>query len=342
MHPIYNELRAGYAAWRRDWGNLPAVTVPEGPALSAGSKGERARLLRTRLGLPEGTAIDKKAATAIRDFKAAHGLPATPVADAATIAMFNQPREQQEGRIRLNLQRARLLPSPARGKHVVVDAASARLWMYDGDTVRDSMRVVVGRTSEPTPMMAGRIRYAALNPYWIVPPDLVTKRIAPDVVAGGTAVLKASGYEVLSDYGDNATPIDPDRVDWQAVASGRIHLPMRQLPGPANMMGAMKFMFPNEHGVYLHDTPSKDLFGLADRRQSSGCVRLQDARRLAQWLFGRVPGPRGNAPEQHVPLTQPVPVYITYLTVSAQGSGIAFRDDFYDRDRLPARFASRD
>jgi murein L,D-transpeptidase YcbB/YkuD len=191
-------------------------------------------------------------------------------------------------------------------------------------------------------MMAGLIRFAALNPYWIVPPDLVTKNIAPEVIAAGAGILKKKGYEVLSDWSDDAQPIDPNRVDWAAVAAGQVNLPMRQLPGPANMMGAMKFMFPNELGVYLHDTPSKDLFGLADRRHSAGCVRLQDARRLAQWLFGRVPTPRGSAPEQHVPLTRPVPVYITYLTASANGSGIVFQDDFYGRDELPARFASRD
>jgi len=101
-------------------------------------------------------------------------------------------------------------------------------------------------------------------------------------------------------------------------------------------------MFPNDFGVYLHDTPDKNLFGLADRRKSSGCVRLQDAGKLAEWLFGSVPSPSGSKPEQRVPLSDPVPVFITYLTVSPAGSGIAFRDDFYSRDKATTQFAAND
>jgi murein L,D-transpeptidase YcbB/YkuD len=332
MHPVYNQLRAGYAAWRARWRDLPSVAVPSGPSLSSGSKGERVRLLRHRLGLPAGTSFDKKVAAAVREFRAAHGLPAGSVADAQTIALLNETRSRQEARIQVNLERARQLPSPLRGRHVLVDAASQRLWMYEGGRVRDEMRVVVGKPEEPTPMMAGLIRYAALNPYWYVPPDLVAKRVAPGVLSEGLAFLQDKGYQVLSDWSERPRPVDPATVDWHAVATGRVELPVRQLPGPANMMGAMKFMFPNEYGVYLHDTPDKDLFGLADRRRSSGCVRVQDARRLAKWLFGQVPTANGFAAEQYVPLSQPVPVYITYLTAVPQAQGIAFRDDVYHRD----------
>jgi L,D-transpeptidase YcbB len=238
----------------------------------------------------------------------------------------------QLARIRLNLERARLLPGAAIGRHIVVDAASARLWMYDGDRLYGSMKVVVGKPTEPTPMMAGLIRYAALNPYWNVPPDLVKVRIAPSVLAEGYGHLNDKGYEVLSDWSDNPGRIDPRRIDWKAVADGRFDLPVRQRPGPANMMGAMKFMFPNDFGVYLHDTPNKELFGLADRKQSSGCVRVEDAKRLAKWMFGKVPKAKNGMAEQHVSLPKPVPVYITYLTVAPQAGRLAFRDDFYGRD----------
>ncbi len=245
---------------------------------------------------------------------------------------LDKDERRQLARIRMNMERARLLPGPASGKHIVVDAASARLWMYEGDKVRDTMKVVVGKPSEPTPMMAGLIRYAALNPYWYVPPDLVKVRVAPNVLKEGLGYLDSKGYQVLSDWSDNPTPVDPRRIDWQAAAEGRAELPMRQLPGPANMMGAIKFMFPNDFGVYLHDTPSKELFGQADRLQSSGCVRVEDAKRLAKWLFGKVPKAGDTRAEQHVPLPQLVPVFITYLTVAPQAGTLAFRDDFYGRD----------
>ena len=114
-------------------------------------------------------------------------------------------------------------------------------------------------------------------------------------------------------------------------------LRVRQLPGPGNMMGAVKFMFPNRLGIYLHDTPMRDLFALADRRRSSGCVRVEDAARLGKWLFeGRVPIASG-APEQRADLSVPVPVYIVYLTAAPRPDGtIAFQPDLYGRDKAAA------
>ena len=333
VHPFYRALRTAYADWRKQWANLPSVRVPEGPVLMQGSKGQRVRLVRERLGLPASGVFDRALATKVSAFRQAHGLSARPVVDARTIALLNASREEQESRIALNLERVRHLPAPAIGRHIVVDAAAQQLWLFDGVRIVDSMKVIVGKPAEPTPMLAALIRYASLNPYWNVPPDLVAKRIAPHVLSDGPSYLRAEGYEILSDWSDAARPIDPSGVDWRAVAAGEKALPVRQLPGPANMMGAMKFMFPNRFGVYLHDTPEKGLFGDADRRRSSGCVRLEDARRVASWLFGKVPEAPDQGGEYHVPLDRPVPVYITYLTAAPAAGGIAFRDDVYDRDR---------
>ena len=239
--------------------------------------------------------------------------------------------DQFDAKLRLNLARARALP-PLADRYVLVDAAAQRLWMYDQGRPVDSMRVIVGRATEPTPILAAQIRYAVLNPYWNVPPDLARTRVAPKVMEQGIGHLRAQRYEILTDWSDGAKPVDPKTVDWQAVARGEVELPMRQLPGPKNSMGSMKFMFPNEFGVYLHDTPDKKLFGVADRTRSAGCVRVEDARRLARWLFGRVPTTKSTKPEQPVPLKAPVPVYITYLTAAPTPAGIALRDDIYGRD----------
>lgn len=340
MHPVYNQLRSGLAAWRSQWATLRQVPMAEGPDLAVGAKGGRVRALRARLGLAEEGGYDKTLAAAVLQYKIAHGLPATAIADASTIALLNRPLDEEEQRIRVNLERARVLPWD-RARHIVVDAVSQRLWLYEDGLVRDTMKVVVGKPTEPTPMLAGFIRYAALNPYWNVPPDLVKDRVASHVLAVGLGYLQTAGYEVLSDWSDNPHVIDPATVDWDAVATGKLEIPVRQLPGPANMMGAMKFMFPNDFGVYLHDTPDKSLFGDADRRKSSGCVRLEDAKRLAKWLFGTVPTAPPTARELHVPLADPVPVYITYLTVAPEGSGLAFRGDVYQRDtQTKVRLAS--
>jgi murein L,D-transpeptidase YcbB/YkuD len=240
---------------------------------------------------------------------------------------------RQEELLRVNLERARILPASEMRRYVLVDAASQRLWMYENGRVKDTMKVVVGKTAEQTPMMAGLIRFAMVNPYWNLPPDLARVR-AKEVVSKGAGWLKANRYEVLSDWSDNARVLKPADVDWKAVADGRVEIPMRQLPGPTNAMGKMKFMFPNEQGIYLHDTPERELFAKADRRQSSGCVRVEDAARLAKWLFGKPLAPKAGAPEQQVDLPEPVPVYITYLTAAPEGKTIAFRSDVYNRDGL--------
>jgi len=238
----------------------------------------------------------------------------------------------EERLLRLNLERARALPVFGQ-RHVLVDAASARLWLYEDGKPIDSMKVIVGKTSEPTPMMAGLIRYAMLNPYWNIPPDLVRVRVAPGVLEQGLGYLKTKKYEVLSDWSDDATVVDPSTVDWKAVARGHEDIVVRQRPGGDNAMGKMKFMFPNEKGVYLHDTPERHLFAEGERRFSSGCVRLEDAPRLARWLFGHPLVPKSGEPEQRVDLPAPVPVYITYLTAAPEGGRIAFRADPYSRDR---------
>lgn len=342
LNPTYAQLRDGFAAWRERWGGLPRIDVPGGPPLRLGAEGKRVQLLRQRLGLYTNGPFDQSVAQAVREFKGAHGLPATPVVDTATIEALNKDPQLFENRLKLNLDRARLLPAEDKGRYILVDAAAARLWLYENGRVRDTMRVVVGRPSEPTPMLAGLIRFAVLNPYWNVPPDLVRRRIAPNVLKQGVSYLDAQKYEVLSDWTDEAQVVDPSTIDWAAVAAGREEVRVRQLPGPDNMMGSIKFMFPNDFGVYLHDTPEKSLFSQNNRMQSSGCVRLEDATRLARWLFGKTPRAASAEPEQAVELPRPVPVYITYLTAALEGNGLAFRQDVYGRDTSPrARYASR-
>jgi murein L,D-transpeptidase YcbB/YkuD len=251
--------------------------------------------------------------------------------------------EHQRQLLTLNLERARALPA---GKHryVVVNAAQQRLYMFEGARVVDSMVVVVGKPKYPTPLITAYIRFASLNPYWYVPPDLAAERIAPNVLKQGLRYLDNLGYQVLSDWDDNPTIIDPKTIDWKAVADGKVEVRIRQLPGPHNSMGRMKFMFPNEAGVYLHDNPERELFTEASRLYSGGCVRLEDASRLGRWLFGQDLNWESAATEQRVPIPSLVPVYITYLTALPKegGSQIAYYDDVYGRDaaRLAATSSS--
>lgn len=241
--------------------------------------------------------------------------------------------EEQRALIALNRDRARILPA-GKQRYILVNAAEQKLFTFEDGKQVDQMRVVVGKPKYPTPMMVALVRFAALNPYWYVPPDLAGERIAPNAVKQGRPYLEKLGYQVMSDWTEEASIVDPASVDWKAVAAGKKEIFIRQLPGPHNSMGRMKFMFPNEAGIYLHDNPERELFTEASRLYSGGCVRLEDAARLGQWLFGRELQWEGAATEEQLPLERPVPLYITYLTAMPDGDGkIAYFDDVYSRDK---------
>jgi murein L,D-transpeptidase YcbB/YkuD len=255
-----------------------------------------------------------------------------PLRRALATSNYNGARER--GLLEVNLERARSLPA-GKGRFVLVNAAAQKLFMYEDGQPVGSMRVVVGKPKHATPMLTALIRFASLNPYWNVPPDLAAERIAPGVLKEGVRHLTSRGYQVLSSWEDDAQVIDPSTVDWEAVAAGRVEIRVRQLPGIGNAMGKMKFMFPNQFGVYLHDTPEKELLSEASRLYSGGCVRLEDAPRLARWLYGHSLEATSDQPELPVNLQRPVPVAIIYLTAVPSGSSIVYFDDIYGPDAQP-------
>jgi len=286
-------------------------------------------------GIPTARAILQKAASAPSLESYVRSLAwMNPLYGQLRDALVNQhyAGDHERELLELNLERARALPTGT-GRYVVVNAAEQRLYMWEDGKPIDSMVVVVGKPKNPTPLMAAYIRFAALNPYWYVPPDLATERIAPKVLKQGLKYLDELGYEVMADWTKSAQIIDPKTVDWKGVAAGKVDVLMRQKPGPHNSMGRIKFMFPNDEGVYLHDNPERELFTEASRLYSGGCVRLEDAWRLSRWLFHRELTWEGAGTEEPVPLDPPVPVYITYLTAMPNGSSIAFFDDVYGRDK---------
>jgi murein L,D-transpeptidase YcbB/YkuD len=208
--------------------------------------------------------------------------------------------------------------------------------MYQDGRPVDSMKVVVGKPSDPTPPMAALVRYAVFRPYWNVPPDLVAHRMAPKVLKQGLGYFHSQRLQALSSWDDaKAKPLNPARVNWRAVAAGRLTLRVRQMPGPDNMMGQIKLMFPNPKGVYLHDSPLRSFFAGQERLASAGCVRLEDALRLGRWLLGDAAVQQGVGPgpaETKAYLAKPVPVYLAYFTAVPTGQGLSVRRDIYSRD----------
>jgi len=250
--------------------------------------------------------------------------------EAAWIQLAGTPGAVPDRRIMLNLDRLRSLPRTER--FALVNVATQTLTMYEDNQPVDSMKVVVGTDELPTPMISSVIYYATFNPFWNVPDHLVRETVAPAVLRGGVSYLTARGYQVMSDWSANATPIAPTSIDWAAVASSKTRIRVRQNPGPTNSMGKLKFSFENGEGIFLHDTPTREYFGRSQRALSNGCVRLEDARRFGRWLLKRDPVPPSSEPEQFVQLPVGVPVYITYLTATENSGKIAFANDIYGWD----------
>lgn len=231
---------------------------------------------------------------------------------------------------------ARLRGVPNARRHILVDVASAQLWMYENGRVVDTMRVVVGKATTRTPLLAGYVRYAITNPYWNVPSDMASATIARNVVSRGPGYLKGGGYQVLSDWSDSPKVVDPRTIDWRAAQRGEVDLRVRQLPTAGNFMGKVKYEFPNPYDIYLHDTPRKDLMQQDARQLSNGCIRLEDAQRLGRWLMqGELPD-AGGKPEHRVDLPRPVPIYITYLSARLDNGTVALGMDPYGLDTEPA------
>ena len=255
----------------------------------------------------------------------------TSIRDAAWRQMQATGSTAVDPRVLANLDRSRIFP--ARGRFVLVDSATQRLFMYENGVPVDSMKVVVGSKKKydlPTPMIASTMYYLVHNPYWNVPHHLVRK-MAPNL--RNASYRKAKGYEIMSDWTADATPIDASTVDWAAVQQGKLQVRVRQKPNDDdNSMGNMKFPFDNPEGIFLHDTPKKEYFQLASRDLSNGCVRLEDARRFGRWLLGREPMVVADGAEQFEQMAKGVPVFTTYLTAQVENGQLAFVKDLYGWD----------
>ena len=251
--------------------------------------------MRQRLGLSPGGGYDEQLFQAVATYQTVHGIgPADGIAGKGTDRVA-EPRLRILPAADRDQRGARLPVAAVRtfDRYVVVDSGAAEAYLFDRDRVVDGMKVVVGSPKTKTPMIAVIMRNAKANPYWNVPPELIRSLTAKRINEQGLSYLKSFHYEVLSDWSGNAQIIDPKTVNWKAIASGKKEptILVRQLPGPWNSMGTMKFEMPNDYGIYLHDTPHKELFDQNDRWVSNGCVRLQDYRRFATWVFGQVPQP---------------------------------------------------
>jgi murein L,D-transpeptidase YcbB/YkuD len=278
---------------------------------------------------------------AVRRFQARHGLNTDGIVGSATLQALNAPTVLRVEQIRANLERWRWLPQELGARYVIVNIADFHLEMVQNSRTLNQLRIVVGRSYRHTPVFSGTMTYLEVNPYWHIPPKIAKKDILPKVKQDPN-YFSEQGIRVFESWKADAGEIDPMAIDWEKVNPRNFSYKLRQDPGPLNALGRIKFMFPNRFDVYLHDTPSRDLFEKTRRTFSSGCVRVENPMELAAFV---VDGDRVWTPEaveaaiesgetRVIPLQSPVPVHILYWTAWVDDMGeVQFREDVYGRDK---------
>ena len=352
----YRRMIAAASRMREIAGGGGWARVPEGPSLSAGARSSRVRPLRERLratgdltaGSSDEELFDADLERAVRRFQGRHGLDADGVVGASTTAALNVPAEERARQIEVNLERWRWLPADLGDRHVEVNIAGFGATLVEDGAALRTHRVVVGRRYRQTPMFSGLMSYLVLSPFWHVPPNIAALDKLPLIRSDPSTI--AAQRMTLLDHATNQ-PVDPATVDWSTMSGPEFNrlYRLRQDPGPANALGAVKFMFPNKHNVYLHDTPSRELFERASRGFSSGCIRVEDALDLAEylladqpdWTRSRIDSVAAAGVERTVRLREPVPVHLLYWTAWADADGVIhFREDIYGRDGAVRRALS--
>jgi murein L,D-transpeptidase YcbB/YkuD len=327
----------------------PWPIIPANTTLKLGAKNAGVPLLRDRLKatgdlLPDndyGDAVfDRQLADAVMNFQERNGLKADGVVGADTLHELNISAQERLKQIQLNIQRWAILSKQMGDHYVLVNIPDYHLYVIDHDQKVLTMKAIVGKTERPTPEISSTITTIVLNPRWNVPKLIANKDIVPKVIADPT-YLEKMHIKILNRQEETPTEIDPQTINWQLAETDGFPYHFRQDPGPDNALGLVKFEFQNSEDVYLHDTPTKNLFDEDKRHFSSGCIRLEHPFELVTYLMKEDPEWNSEKEQQilamgkttYVRAATPTPVFITYLTAWVDDSGkIEFRDDVYGRD----------
>lgn len=350
--PRYERLRDALSRYRAlaDAGGWQPI--PLGPTVREGERDPRVPLLRARLALwgdlPEAAAeggetadvYDTMVVEGMKRMQARHGLAVDGVLGANTLAALNVPVEQRIVQIMLNLERRRWIPDDLGARYIFVNLADFTLKLVEEPKTVLDMRVVVGKTYHATPVFSEKMTYIVINPYWNVPNSIARNELVPKISSDPGYAVR-NNYTLLTGWQSGAARVDPYAVDWSRVSGRNFSYRIRQEPGDGNALGRIKFMFPNQFNIYLHDTPAKSLFQRAERDFSHGCIRVEQPTSLAEavlagtsgWSAERIKETIASGRRTVVTLAKPVPVHISYLTAWVNKDGtVHFRKDIYDRD----------
>lgn len=351
--PLYRNLKAALPRYRALAGSheVPALALP--PKLNPGDRHEGVPALRQRLaalGFPpqESSAKDPEVYSgdlveAVERFQARHGLAKDGVIGKGTLAALDVPPAARLAQIQLGLERLRWLPQEINGPFILVNVPSFRLYGYGEDHERPavSMNVVVGRSSggHNTPVFHSDMTYVVFRPFWNLPRAITVKEMLPSILRD-PGYLARHHLEMVASFGNGSQVYEPSLESLERLSAGSLKL--RQRPGPKNALGLVKFAFPNDDNIYLHGTPSVNLFQRARRDFSHGCIRVQDPVGLAEFVLKRQDEPwspqrieeaMNGAQSRTVTLKQPLPVFLYYSTALAEPDGaVEFFEDIYGLD----------
>ena len=326
--------------------------IPKGVILKEGSRDDRVILLRKRLILADDLAdssfensdyFDHALKKAVQHFQMRFGLHPDGIVGSSTLDVINVSAKDRLAQIVINLERWRQMPHDFGERYIEVNIPDFNLKVVDQGKIVQTMRVVVGRKDRPTPTFIGRMTYLELNPYWTVPPKIAKKDILPKIQNDPSFLIQKQ-IRVFENWKATAAELDPFSIDWKALNDENFPYRLRQEPDSSNALGQIKFMFPNKLNVYLHDTPSKELFLRRQRDFSSGCVRVENPFQLAAYLLNaddnwspqqlrHILDDESKKPKV-ILLKKPIPIYLLYWTTWVEDdNSVHFRNDIYGYDR---------
>jgi len=353
---LYRDLNKKFNQYRDialsgDWPKIPPFEK-----IKIGQNNDSIPYIRKRLALSgdlkgcevsNSVLYDQCLFNSIKRFQKRNGQIADGVIGKSTGNLLSQSVGQLLTRMKLNLDRIKMMKRYDNGKHIFINIPDFKLYFYNGDKVINSMRVVTGSKTHPTPIFSGNVETVVLNPYWNIPTSIIQKEMIPKLLRNKNA-MKRQRVEIRDGWGPNAKKISPSSVDWKKYRYSK-SVPYRfaQVPGNRNALGRIKFLFPNKFSVYMHDTPQKHLFKRHTRAFSHGCIRLQNPRGLFKTFCsvdGRLDYSKGKKilktkKQTYLNLGSKIPVNVAYLTTWVDANGILqFRNDIYNYDRMQLKY----
>lgn len=348
-HPEFEQLRQAYLASKGRRAPLSAIVppaIPSGPALALGADDPQVAMVRERLGVPadgvRATVLDKELGNAIRTYLRRNGKTGRREINDDVRALLNAPRPPAKlPEVRLieaNMLRWRWLPRDLGEVHIWNNIPEFETRVVKNKSVIHRERIIVGQTDQQTPIFSDKMDHIVFKPQWGVPNSIKITDLLPKLREGDHDVLDRRGMKILKD----GKEIDPGSIRWENTDIR--YLNIVQGPGSWNPLGEMKFMFPNPHSVYMHDTTSRDLFANSERTFSHGCIRVRQPRKLAEVIFSQVQGwdialigsylDRRGKENNRVDFEKPIPVHNVYFTLVSDGrGGFAKLPDVYGHDR---------